>query len=605
MTSGTALTGVVAGSTPADSGAEPALSGVSPGATENSSNGTRSGKDTTIDVVITFVNDTAQQNVSFGANVTVTGGEDIEVAPVLFAAVDESALSAIRTTPGVESVGVDQQVQLRRPSPDSGEGIQATNDNTTGQTAHWGIQHIGGQEISDRVRSAGTRNVTVAVLDSGIDYDHPELGNSVVWGANFTYGSERYGIQTADDGNGHGTSVAGIIAAGDNGQGVASGTRLYAVKTLNRDNVGKISWLIEGIDAAVAGPDGVVGTDDDADVIHMSIGTMVDDDELAAVVTAASEHTILVGAAGNAGDGNPETDEVTYPGAYPEVLAVAATDRNRETADFSSEGPAVEIAAPGSSVTTLASGGGTVKFSGTSAAAPYVSGTVALMLAADRTVNTENRTHAELRALLRNTSQDIGEPGPDRSSGNGLLRADRAVAAILEESGTRVVTDQNLSNGDTTTVTVTARAAGDYVSVSESFAPSFASAEIDTVRVNGKATTTSFRAANRDGATVTVDGLDIGDRVEITYTIQTPADDPANEIYGITGEVINNGTETDLETAELTVQSGSTDSIVATYDADNDSDIDIGELGQAAVDYSSGDISVTELSDVAAAYTGS
>lgn len=588
----------------AGSDAGPVAAGEHTDGVANSNATGAGGNDTTVRVIITFDNDSARRNVSFDENVTVTGGEGVETVPVLFATVERSVLPAIRATPGVESASVDRQIELPGSSDSSVPEVRSTGVRASGQAVPWGLRRIDAPEVADHIRATGTRNVTVAVVDSGVDYDHPDLSGSVVWGANFTRGTRRYGVETADDNSGHGTAVAGIIAARDNDGGVvgvAPGTRLYAIKVLDANTRGTVSSLIRGIDAAVAGPDGIVGTDDDADVVHMSVGTTADSDELAAAVAAASEHALLVGSAGNLGDGDPETTEVTYPAAYPEVLAVAATDRDNETTSYSSEGPAVDVAAPGSSVRTLASGGDTAAFSGTSAAAPYVSGTVAAMLAADRAVTVENRTNAELRTLLLNASLDIGPPGPDRSSGHGLLRADRAVAAVLASSGTRTVAERTLPGGETTSVEVTVFAAADSLTVSESFAPPAGGAEIDTVGVAGRTRTPFFATANRNRSTVIVDGLDIGARVVVTYTVRVPTPPTANDTYSIAGAVANGETETDLGTVRLTVQRNSTGGIVASYDDDDDGDITVVELGRAAADYASGEISIGELAAVARA----
>jgi subtilisin family serine protease len=608
---------VASGSSPVQSGAPVSVDAVvpdidaaadAPGVAPENGSGTATGNDTTVDVVVIFVNDTARHNVSFGPNVTVTGGEEVEVAPVLFATVGASALPALRARPDVESVGIDRRVALRRPAPGSEDGQAVTTTTTaTGsaskQTVSWGIRRIGVTDVNDSLRTAGTRGVNVAVVDTGINYTHPDLGDSVVWGANFTYGSERYGISTADDNSGHGTAVAGIIAARDNDRGVvgvAPGVRLYSIKALRAGSVGTISSLIKGIDAAVAGPDGVVGTNDDADIVQMSVGTTVDSVELASVVDAASEHAVLVGSAGNLGDGDPETGEVTYPAAFPGVVAVAATDRDDRVMLFSSEG-AVDLAAPGTSVTTLAVGSGTVEFTGTSAAAPHVAGAAAVLIAANRTTP-GNLTATEVRALVENASRDIGDPGPDRTSGQGLLRADRAVGAVFAGTATRTIAESNLSAGGRTVVTVTARAADDALTVSESFTPSLAAAEVETVRVDGVAITPLLGTANENRSTVTIGGLAVGDRVAVTYTVRLPDDASTNETYAIAGTVSNGETETALAPTELTVRTESNDTIVPVYDDDDDGAIDLSELGEAAADYANGEISIVELGAVARVY---
>jgi subtilisin family serine protease len=571
--------------------------------TENSGVETKSENDTTIDVIVVFSNDTARQGASFGPNVTVTGGRNIRVAPVLFATAKESALPALGATRGVVSVGIDQRLERRTPASDVEQVVRSASGVTTTQTVPWGIQRIGAPAITDRVTTTDAKNVTVAVVDSGVDYTHPDLSGSVIWGANFTYGSERYGVATADDNSGHGTAVAGIVAAKDNNRGIVGivpGVRLYAIKVLRANSVGTISSLIKGIDAAVKGPDGVIRTADDADIVLLSLGTEAINEQLSAVVDNASDHAVLVGAAGNVGGSDTETGEVIYPARYPGVLAVAASDRENETATFSPEG-AVDITAPGVSVMTLASGGGVKEFSGTSAAAPHVAGAVAAMLAADRAAGT-NLTGGELRARLMNTTQDIGPPGPDRFSGAGLVRTDRGVAAVVSGSASRTVTDADIARGGDTNITVTTYAAGEALTVSESFIPTLADAEVNRVQVDGDSTRAVFRAANGNGTRVTVGGLDIGARVVITYTVRVSADAPTDETYTITGRATNGVTETDLGSSTLAVQPGLPGDPVDIYDADEDGNIDISELGSAATDYANRELSITQLGEIASAY---
>jgi subtilisin family serine protease len=382
----------------------------------------------TVDVILFFENETAREQFSTDENLTVTGGDNIQLLPVLFATTTAATIPALRAQPGIKTVRVDQQV--RRPLPSSNSiqtttraaEIEASTTETT-QVVPWGVQRIEARTAADRVTYSARQNVTIAVVDSGIDYDHPDLDDSVVWGANFTHGSEQYGRETANDQNGHGTAVAGIISASDNDRGVvgvAPGTPLYAIKVLGDDNTGTLSSFLQGLDAAAKGPDGTLGTTDDADIIQTSVGTVSSHEQLEAAVTAAADHALIVSSAGNSG---PATDSVTYPAKYPATIAVAATDKTDATTIYSSEGEAVDVAAPGENIQTLRRGGGTTTFAGTSAAAPHASGTLALLLAKDLEDGTREFTNQALYDRLQQTALDIDADGVDTTSGYGRIRA--------------------------------------------------------------------------------------------------------------------------------------------------------------------------------------
>jgi len=557
----------------------------------------------TVDVYITFENFSARETASFGGNVTITGGRDVGLVPVLYARSDASEIPAIEARAGVKAVGIDRQIRLPQPSSGVSPSRRSTAA-TTNQTVPWGLRRIAARNLTDRVGRAALRNVTVAVVDTGIDYTHPDIGDSVVWGANFTDGSERYGRETAADNNGHGTAVAGIVAARDNDRatvGVAPGVRLYSVKVLRGDRTGRIRTLISGLDAAVAGPDGVVGTDDDADVVQVSAGTAVADEQLANVVDAASEHAVVVAAAGNYGDGSADTDEVRYPAKYDGVVAVAATGRDDRTTGYSSEGPAVDIAAPGQRIPTLSPDAGTTYFSGTSAAAPHVSGVVALLLAAENGTG-DAQMPGSVRDILKATARDIEAPGDDQFSGAGLVQADAAVATAVGLDANRTVSETAVPSNRTVTVTVETTVIAPRVTVSESFSRPFGAGAITSVTVDGDATEPVLEAANDRGVVVIVGGLRVGQTVTVSYEVRLPADADPGNTYPITGTVTNGEAEDTLPRVDLTVREQSGSGPLATYDADGDGAIDIGELGVAASDYASGDIPITSLATVAAVY---
>jgi subtilisin family serine protease len=171
------------------------------------------------------------------------------------------------------------------------------------------------------------------------------------------------------DDNGHGTHVSGTAAASHvpGLVGVAPAARLYAVKVLDADGTGNLSDVIDGI---------VWTAKNGMQVVNMSLGAPVDSPAMReAVQYATGMGVVIVAAAGNSGAA------VGYPGAYPEVIAVAASDAADKLADFSSRGPQVKFIAPGVDVVSSKLGGGFVSYSGTSMASPHVTGLAALAVA--------------------------------------------------------------------------------------------------------------------------------------------------------------------------------------------------------------------------------
>lgn len=243
--------------------------------------------------------------------------------------------------------------------------------------------------------------VKVGVIDTGIDLKHPDL--QVVGDVNII--NER---KTGKDDNGHGSHVAGTIAATDNEIGVigvAHQANLYAVKVLDRNGSGWLSDVIAGLQWSI---------DNGMEVVNMSLGTASNIQSFEDAVQAVNAAGIIqVGAAGN-DYGGP----VIYPAAYPEVIAVSATDDTDNIAVFSSVGPEVELAAPGVDIHSTWKGGGYNTISGTSMAAPHVTGTVALAIAAGVT---------DVRGTLQATADDLGAGGKDNEYGYGLVDTEETV----------------------------------------------------------------------------------------------------------------------------------------------------------------------------------
>ncbi|MBW5446266.1 S8 family serine peptidase [Cohnella sp. CFH 77786] len=257
------------------------------------------------------------------------------------------------------------------------------------------------------------KGVTVAVLDTGCDISHPDLRDRIRGGINFTDddggNAERY-----MDYNGHGTHVAGTIAASRNDSGVvgvAPEADLLVVKVLDRYGSGQYDWIIRGIHYAI---------EQKADIISMSLGGPEDVPELHAAIRKAVESGIVVVcAAGNEGDGNESTNEFDYPGSYNEVVSVGAIDLNRRSADFSNSNNEIDLVAPGEQILSTFPGGKYATLSGTSMATPHVAGAVALIKVLANRSFERNLTEHELYAQLIRRTVPLGTS--PKLEGNGLV----------------------------------------------------------------------------------------------------------------------------------------------------------------------------------------
>ncbi|MFC7076475.1 S8 family serine peptidase [Haloarcula halophila] len=411
-------------------------------------------------VVVRFVSDDARDDASLREThpeIDITGGRSVDFMPVLFVDAPRSALPGLRARPDVESAVIDTKIEGPDPVTPAST-VDAQSGTTQSQRTPWGVDRIGASTAQQQIDDEAVAEVDVAVLDSGIDYQHPDLDEKVVWGANFSGWANERTLASADDDNGHGTRAAGIVAAEDNNRdvvGVAPNADLYAIKVMNASSIGYYSWWVSGIDAALKGPDGTMGTADDADVLSMSIGGRSDTSTLRNAIADASDHTIVVAAAGNNGDGDPSTNEVMYPAKYDDAIAVAATDRDDQTTEFSAEGSEVELAAPGSGQYTTDIGGGTSYFGGTSAAAPHVAGAAALIIGEDVEDGTRDLSNDDVRQRLRETATDIESPGRDNKAGYGLVQVDTALSTPNAAPTADAGSDTSVTAGATVTLDAT------------------------------------------------------------------------------------------------------------------------------------------------------
>jgi len=276
------------------------------------------------------------------------------------------------------------------------------------QMTPWGCEQVGAMDVHSGGNTG--QGVDVAIIDSGIDSDHPDLKPNLGSG----YAAELCGGSTCqtdwDDDHTHGTHCSGIVAAVDNAQGVVGvspDVTLHAVKVMTALGTGSASAIAEGISWAV---------DEGHDVLNISLGSDSPSQVIHDAIRYADNNGTLVVAA--AGNGGPCSDCLHYPGAYEETVCVGAVTPERELAEFSSTGAAVDIAAPGEEVPSTVIEGGYRAFSGTSMAAPHVTGAAALLMA-------NGYNHTDTRDRLLETAEGIGLD--ESESGAGLLNCAAAV----------------------------------------------------------------------------------------------------------------------------------------------------------------------------------
>ena len=323
-------------------------------------------------------------------------GPAIEVAVVSGRADALDAVAGQLADPDVTSVELDSRVHASVVSepflPDQ-----------------WGIGAVKASATWSVTKGAG---VTVAVVDTGVDARHEDLAGQVLTGVDLSGRTPVVG--GGIDPNGHGTHVAGIIAAADNGVGgvgVAPEAKILPVRVLDEDGAGYASDVAEGIIYAV---------DNGATVINLSLGgPVLSAAQEAAIQYAAKKGVTVLAAAGNSGPGAaPE-----YPAALPTVIAVAATTPDDAVASFSTRGSYVDVAAPGTMILSSLPGNEYAYESGTSMATPFAAGVAALVRAVDVT------RQVDVLGLLTGTAKDIDAAGVDTASGSGLICASCAIAA--------------------------------------------------------------------------------------------------------------------------------------------------------------------------------
>ncbi|AIQ60254.1 S8 family peptidase [Paenibacillus borealis] len=250
--------------------------------------------------------------------------------------------------------------------------------------------------------SKGSKEVVVAVVDTGVQADHPDLQGQLLAGYNaITNGS------TPDDDVGHGTHVAGIIGALTNNEegvaGISWYNKILPVKALDNSGAGTTYSVAEGI---------IWAADNGAKVINLSLGNYADSQFLHDAIKYAYDRDVVIVSA----SGNDNTERPGYPAAYEEVIAVAATNSTGERASFSNYGDYIDVAAPGESIASTYPDNQYAALSGTSMASPHVAALAGLV----RSLNPE-LTNKEVTELLTSNAVDLGDAGHDKYYGWGQV----------------------------------------------------------------------------------------------------------------------------------------------------------------------------------------
>ncbi|WP_409299892.1 S8 family peptidase [Peribacillus sp. SCS-155] len=285
------------------------------------------------------------------------------------------------------------------------------NDSLYRRRYQWNLPVIQAEQGWDISR--GSKDIVIAVVDSGVDLHHPDLRGRLTSGYNVLANNH-----IPDDDNGHGTHVAGIIASEtNNARGVAGLTwynKIMPVKAMGAKGYGTTFDVAKGI---------IWATDHGADVINLSLGNYQPSAVMhEAVQYAFRKNVVIVTAAGN-----DNTDQPSYPAAYPEVLSVAAVDYQGNRAPFSNFGEHVDVSAPGVEIPSTYFHQQYAALSGTSMASPHVAALAGLI----KSKNPDLK-NTDIMKNIGRTSYDLGAAGVDQYYGSGLIDIRNSLQNVKE-----------------------------------------------------------------------------------------------------------------------------------------------------------------------------
>ncbi len=431
------------------------------------------------------------------------------------------------------------------------------------QTLPWGVDRVDADLVHDDGETG--EGADIAIIDTGIDDDHPDLRANVGEGKAFVDCRGSNCNYPWSDDNDHGTHCAGIADAANNAEGVvgvSTEATLHAVKVLDSNGSGSFSDVAAGIEWVA---------DKGYDVGSLSLGASSGSQTVKdACQYAYDKGVLLVAAAGNDG---PCSDCVGYPAAYSTVVAVSSTGSDDSLSSFSSTGPEVELAAPGSDVYSTVIGGYDT-FSGTSMACPHVSGAGGQLMA-------NGYTNKEARQQLRDTAEDLGLSSNEQ--GHGLLDVEAALGGSGGSNSSPSCALVSPSDGDTVAGTVTVQVdAGDsedddttldvdvsidggtWRSAAYDSAGGYYEYDWDTTGVADGDHTVQARATDSDGATtesstitVTVDNATGDSAPSIDQFALTDDSNPAWTRYYVDWSVSDADADLADVTSELLDSSGS------------------------------------------------
>jgi len=348
-----------------------------------------------VDVLVTFYASPGEAPGSDAISLIESLGGTVKtvyhIVPTLLANMPVDSLDELEADPRVKLVEPDTAISSLFAS----------------EVLPWGVDRVDAELVHPTNKGTG---VKMAILDSGIDLDHPDL---------YVTGDVTFVPSTpnGDDDNGHGTLVAGIVAALDNEIGVigvAPEVALYSVKVLNSSGGGVMSVILSGIQWSV---------DNGMQVINMSFGGSLDwpDSLKQALDTAYNAGIVIIAGAGNGGTPDGQGNNLWSPARFEPVIAVGSTDESDNRYTTSSTGWDLEVMAPGVNIYSTAMGGGYGYITGTSASSPHAAGVAALLITSGLTNN------VTLRHRLRDSATDLGAAGWDSQTGNGLINIVQAL----------------------------------------------------------------------------------------------------------------------------------------------------------------------------------
>lgn len=394
-----------------------------------------------VTLLVNYLTRPSDEEVAWYDAVGATVKYRYDSIPTLAVTVDEDLIQAVTERPGVEFVEADSTWWINDLS------------NT------WGVEYIGGAyTLADGLGGAG---VKVGVIDTGLDYNHPDLAGLYQGGWDFVNND----ADPFDD-NFHGTHVTGTIAAQENGVGVvgvAPDVEIYALKGFNAAGSGQTSDLIAAVDWT---------TTNNMDVVNNSWGGGGSTTLEAAFDASRDAGVIHVCAAGN----NFGWFGVSAPAKYSSTYAISAIDSSGRIAAFSDRGRQIDFAAPGVNVNSTNLGGGYRTADGTSMASPHAAGVVALVLAHGNLTDQDGDgvLFGEVRTRMAKVAIETGTPGKDDLYGWGIVNAPGSIVEPMK------LQTSNLTAGQLATIGATGCTPGDSVA----FLFAFGTGRLDAPQAN-------------------------------------------------------------------------------------------------------------------------